>query len=323
MRTELPTLSELPDLPANCTGWPWTRIPDPPRTNSGREQWPKISIVTPSYNQGEFIEETIRSVLLQGYPNLEYIVVDGGSTDDTVQVLEKYDSWIDHWVSEPDRGQSHAINKGLTCCNGAVAGWVNSDDLLAPGALCEVAKRASFSESGLYVGNCIKIDKEGTPTHRQSSRIQTLGDLIDIPGVWRDPEDRGHIVQPETLFSLSLLNDVGGLDESIDYVMDYDLWGRMLLAGADVQHVDVDVALFRHHAAQKTTSSWQVTQDLVTRAQYFARQHPEWTEAKKRRMVQRLKDYEEQVWRRSGRLARMGLPRPLVRQLRRAKHLVS
>ncbi len=110
-----PSLSNIPSAISFKEGWPWTAgaILLPESMQDGNP-WPKISVVTPSYNQGQFLEETIRSVLLQGYPNLEYIVIDGGSTDNSVEIIKKYDSWLTHWVSEEDRGQCHAINKGFT-----------------------------------------------------------------------------------------------------------------------------------------------------------------------------------------------------------------
>ena len=106
--------------------------------------WPKISIVTPSYNQGEFIERTIRSVLLQGYPNLEYIIIDGGSTDRSVELIGKYEPFIRYWVSEPDKGQSNAINKGFQHASGGIFAWLNSDDIYLPGALVAVAKALPY-----------------------------------------------------------------------------------------------------------------------------------------------------------------------------------
>ena len=87
--------------------------------------WPRISIVTPSYNQGQYIEETIRSILLQGYPNLEYIIIDAGSTDQTVEIIKKYEMFLSYWVSESDNGQAHAINKGLSLCTGEIFNWIN------------------------------------------------------------------------------------------------------------------------------------------------------------------------------------------------------
>ena len=117
-----PELGQLPTPPAGKTGWPWTveTPPLPPERPDG-SPWPQISIVTPSYNQGQFIEETIRSILLQGYPDLEYIIIDGGSTDESIEMIKKYGPWLTQWISEKDRGQAHAINKGL-----ARSHWRNS-----------------------------------------------------------------------------------------------------------------------------------------------------------------------------------------------------
>jgi len=120
--------------------WPMTAptgaaVAEPPLSRS----WPKISIVTPSFNQGAYLEKTIRSVLLQGYPNLEYIIIDGGSTDQSVETVKKYEPWNFLWVSENDRGQSHAINKGLEKASGELLGWLNSDDYFLPGALFTLA----------------------------------------------------------------------------------------------------------------------------------------------------------------------------------------
>src|SRR5205085_6663873 len=123
-----PSLNDLPASPPGKTGWPWTeesiRLPN---TMLDGSAWPKISIVTPSYNQGQFIEETIRSVLLQGYSNLEYIIMDGGSTDNTLSILRKYEHAIDFWTSERDKGQAAAINKGFAVASGEILAWLNSD----------------------------------------------------------------------------------------------------------------------------------------------------------------------------------------------------
>ena len=101
--------------------------------------YPKITVVTPNYNYGHYLEETIRSVLLQGYPNLEYIIIDGGSTDNSVEIIKKYESYVTYWESKPDRGQTHAINKGLERATGEIFNWINSDDILMPGALLAIA----------------------------------------------------------------------------------------------------------------------------------------------------------------------------------------
>ena len=120
-------------------GWPSVK-PSTSQQELERLDPPRISIVTPSYNQGAFIEETIHSVLLQNYPNLEYIVMDAGSTDNTVEVIRRYADRITYWESEKDRGQSHAINKGIARSTGQIFNWINSDDLLMPGALWSVAQ---------------------------------------------------------------------------------------------------------------------------------------------------------------------------------------
>ena len=130
-----PKLHELPPPPRGRNGWPWTEESTPLEKLSDGGQYPRISIVTPSFNQGTFIEETIRSVLLQGYPDIEYFVLDGGSTDNSVDIIKKYSRWIQFWVSEPDGGQSAAINRGLRMGSGFCATWINSDDLLCKDAL--------------------------------------------------------------------------------------------------------------------------------------------------------------------------------------------
>ena len=158
--TPCPSLNELPPPPPGKAGWPWTeesqQLPD---TMPDGSPWPRVSTVTPSYNQGQFIEETIRSVLLQGYPSLEYIIIDGGSDDGTVAIIRKYERWLAYWVTEPDRGQSHAINKGFGRSSGAILNWINSDDYLLKGALQPVALAyAGNSAAGGWFGACQRIN---------------------------------------------------------------------------------------------------------------------------------------------------------------------
>ncbi len=136
-----PTLSDLPPPPPGKTGWPWTEeCPQLPDTRSDGSAWPRISIVTPSYNQGQFIEETIRSILLQGYPKLEYIIMDGGSTDESLEIIRKYAPWFNYWQSKPDAGQAAAISEGVSLSHGCIIHWINSDDFLLKGALKIVAE---------------------------------------------------------------------------------------------------------------------------------------------------------------------------------------
>src|SRR4051812_48252088 len=115
---------------------------------------PKISIVTPTLNQGNFIEETILSVIGQNYPNLEYIILDGGSTDNTIEIIKKYEKHLAYWSSEPDKGQSDAINKGFKIATGDILGWINSDDYYMPGIFNHIGNKMNIQESELHFGNC-------------------------------------------------------------------------------------------------------------------------------------------------------------------------
>lgn len=143
-------------LPPGKTGWPWTEEtkPLPNKMPDGRE-WPRISIVTPSYNQGQFLEETIRSVLLQGYPNLEYIIIDGGSTDNSVEIIKKYASFLTYWVSEKDQGQSDALNKGFYLSTGNICAYLNSDDVFFPAVFEKVALLYSNKESFKWLASSV------------------------------------------------------------------------------------------------------------------------------------------------------------------------
>ena len=143
-----PTISELPPAPKDKTGWPWTEESTKlPEKSPDGSRWPCITVITPSFNQGQFLEEAIRSVLLQGYPNLEYFVFDGGSSDNSSEIIKKYSSWLTYWVSEPDNGQSAVINRGLQMGTGFYATWINSDDMLCKNAFFEHASRIGFAKA--------------------------------------------------------------------------------------------------------------------------------------------------------------------------------
>jgi glycosyltransferase involved in cell wall biosynthesis len=176
-----PKLAELPPPSPGKTGWPWT-VETPPLLPDRPDgcPWPRISIVTPSYNQGQFIEETIRSVLLQGYPDLEYIIIDGGSTDNSVEIIAKYEFRLAYWVSEKDRGQSHAINRGFCRSTGCLLGWLNSDDVLLPNALVTVAMAVEIPyEKVLIAGTAEYRDVSGTGVIWVHNRIpQTCADVF-------------------------------------------------------------------------------------------------------------------------------------------------
>lgn len=255
-------LETLPPPPADRAGWPWTEASAPvaPGGPDGASL-PKISIITPSFNQAEFLEETIRSVLLQGYPNLEYCVIDGGSTDGSVEILQKYDKFLSYWVSERDRGQTDAINKGLARVTGEIVAYLNSDDYYLPGTFARVAAASqSNPEADLFHGRCRYVDRVGNKTGEQFARIDRFAEIIDLWGVWWQ---RRQFVQPEVFWTRRIAEQVGALREDLYFVMDYEYWCRILLAGGRVRPVDAEFTCFRLYAEQKSTSSEAVARELL------------------------------------------------------------
>ncbi len=182
--------------------------------------YPKISIITPSFNQGEFLEDTIKSVLDQNYPNLEYIIIDGGSTDNSVEIIKKYEKHINYWVSEKDNGQTDAINRGFKKASGDVIAWLNSDDYYFPGALNLVSEMyLSEPEAGLYIGNGAVADREGKRIRRYSNDI-----IFDYDTLLKGSN---YILQPSTFINAKAVKEVGSLDESFYYAMDLEYWLRV------------------------------------------------------------------------------------------------
>jgi glycosyltransferase involved in cell wall biosynthesis len=180
---------------------------------------PLVSIVTPSFNQASFLEETMRSVLEQDYPNIEYIVVDGGSTDGSVEIIRRYADRLAWWISEADRGQTDAINKGFTQANGEIFAWLNSDDIYLPGAIRQaVSYLENHPEAGMVYGDADLIDEQGNligkfPARQTSYRRLRRGYV--------------HIPQQAAFFRASLWRQVGPLDPTFYFAMDYDLWVRL------------------------------------------------------------------------------------------------
>ncbi len=205
---------------------------------------PKLSIVTPSFNQGKFLEETIVSVLDQNYPNLEYIVIDGGSRDESVEVIKRYEKHLAYWVSEKDRGQVHAINKGIEKSTGEIFGFINSDDLYLPSTFATVAEHFDqHSESEWVCGDTI-IFGEG----RADELIETVV-----------PKSAAHCLswaytaaQPGHFWKRELV--ASGFDESWPYDFDHDLYVRLLLAGHKCEHIPQAFARYRLHDASKTVA---------------------------------------------------------------------
>jgi glycosyltransferase involved in cell wall biosynthesis len=206
--------------------------------------WPGVSIVTPSYNQGHFLEETLRSILLQGYPDLEYIIIDGASSDDSVRIIRKYAAWLTYWVSEPDQGQSDAINKGFRKGSGGILAWLNADDLYEPGAVPAAAQAFSdHPDAVLLYGDCANIDPEGKMFSLSRSRAYDRDRLIRC---WPN-----FIPQPTAFFRRSAFEAAAGLDLSLRFAMDYDLWIRLGALGSAV-YLPRTLARFRVHSGSKT-----------------------------------------------------------------------
>jgi glycosyltransferase involved in cell wall biosynthesis len=291
-----------------------------PEANAQTHSWPRITVVTPSFNQGQFIEETIRSILLQGYPNLEYFVLDGGSTDNTADVLEKYSRWFDFCVSEPDRGQSAAINRGLRMGSGLYATWINSDDLLCRDALSNHFLNHQPEPAVVYVGDCLNIDQAGQILFTQRGQITSLEDLLRIRSVWTAGN---YISQQAVLFPLSLANRVGGLNEENHYSMDYELWGRFLLAGAELRYTRILFGCFRRQEAQKTSDIAKQTASTLDVAEALLAATKSIPPSAKQEILADLQAYREEypkiLWEHTGRLARLGLPPSIVTPIRTVK----
>ncbi len=210
--------------------------------------WPKISIVTPSFNQGIYLEKTIRSVLLQGYPNLEYIIIDGGSTDQSVAVIKKYERLIDFWVSEKDRGQSHAINKGLAKTSGELLGWLNSDDYYLPGALFKIARAYLEDTSvGAIYGQGHLIDEAGAIIHIPKLVPVTKTSLF----AWCFGND---FMQPSCLFTRKAWQASGPIDESLNFALDVEFWIRIADRFTFKRISDDVLSISLSHPLSKTTS---------------------------------------------------------------------
>ncbi len=212
--------------------------------NTGSD-WPRVTVVTPSFNQGEYLEETILSILDQGYPNLEYIVIDGGSTDSSVDIIRKYSDSIDYWVSEPDKGQTHALVKGLDRASGEWFNWINSDDLLEPGALHAIAQAANGHD--VVAGNTLNfgLSQEKLIKSKALSAWGLLTRPLGSRTKWH---------QPSLWLKTRNIKLVGGLDPSLQYRFDFDLLVRYLKTFPDVVYLDKTLARFRLHDDSKTVN---------------------------------------------------------------------
>lgn len=212
----------------------------------------KISLVTPCYNSAATIDETIRSVLGQEGVDFEYAVMDGGSTDGTVEIIKKYESRLAWWASARDRGQVDALNKAFPRLTGDVLGFLNADDVLLPGALRTVHDTfAARPDVELVQGGIEWMDFEGRPLGSHCGRIGSLGDILDIHRVWWGGRQW---VQPEVFLRRALQERVGPFDERYNLAFDFDFWVRCFRAGARVARIETPLVRFRRHAGQKSVS---------------------------------------------------------------------
>ena len=267
-----PTIRDLPAPPTNLTGWPWTedcsQLPDATPHNHPQ---PKVTIVTPSYNQGQFLEMTIRSVLLQGYPDLEFIIIDGGSGDNSLKIIRKYEPWLAYWVSEKDQGQSNAINKGFTHATGHIFAYINSDDFYEPGALhaC-VAAFGTGREWIVGKVRCWRKDVGYFPIPALPGKNITRW-FLSCP-----------INQAGSFWSARLHHKAGCFREDLHYTFDYEFWLRFrFVFKIKPFFIKRSVAVYRLHPHSKTvahsTAFWTETEEV--RYQY-----------------QRFLNYEQRVW---------------------------
>jgi len=211
--------------------------------------WPRISIITPSFNQAAFLERTILSVLDQGYPNLEYIVIDGGSTDGSVDIIKRYQERLAYWASEPDRGQVHAINKGLRMATGEWVAWQNSDDIYYPGAFESFARKAVRSPYvDLIIGNMNLIDKDD----------KVLRDIKYVRPNYHALLAEGMVLVNQAAFWRQCVHDnIGYLNETLDCLFDYE-WFLRLMHGRRASHVKETWGALRLHDNTKTSKRQKV-----------------------------------------------------------------
>lgn len=209
--------------------------------------YPKITIVTPSYNQGRYLEQTILSVLDQNYPNLEYMVIDGGSTDDSVEIIKKYEKHLAYWVSEKDKGQSDAINKGLKRFTGDIFNWLNSDDYLEKDALFKIAE--AFNRHPQARAFCFTLSHLKGNVKIPFNRLNNPSDPLQC---FCDPV----INQPSTFYHKEAIDYFGSLNVCLHYCMDYEWWLKFLFRfGVEAVYAkDEKVAVFRIHEESKTSS---------------------------------------------------------------------
>lgn len=261
-----PSLKDLPAPPEGREGWPWTkespRLPE--RMPNGRD-WPRVSVVTPSYNQAAYLEETIRSVLLQGYPDLEYIIIDDGSADNSVEIIKKYEPFLASWITQKNKGQPAAINEGFERSTGSIMAWLNSDDYYNAQVLGKVAdaidpRKGSYLVSGYAEKVLASGDKTGIIFKSRMPSFHHL--LFHCQLSWINQLSRLKIstwmpAQPSTFWHRSMYEDLGPLDPDSAYALDYEYWLRATYKGYRFYSIPDDLSKYRFHEESFSSQGWR------------------------------------------------------------------
>ena len=224
----------------------------------------KISIVTPSYNQGQYLEETIQSVLDQKYPNLEYIIMDGGSTDNSVDIIKKYESHLTHWESKPDDGQADAIKKGFNMATGDILAWLNSDDYYLPDTLNQVSELFARDDLKIVFGECVLY-------HEKSGKVKPSRVIEYAQSHIIELSD--YIIQPSSFWTKKTYDLVGNLNEKLIYTFDWDWFIRAKRKGVHFQPVDKTWSVYRYHDQHKTGTGGNKREEEL--ANIFRQYHSE------------------------------------------------
>lgn len=237
-------------------------------------QRPTFRIVTPSFNQAQYLEQTIKSVLGQDGLgtdfDLQYAVIDGGSTDGSVEIIRQYSDQLTFWCCEKDRGQSHAINKGFEKVEGDICAYINSDDYYLPDAFKRVvAARRENPDADLIHGICQKVDADGKHLRDQISNISSLAEIVDLWQFWLNPRPNRNFIQPEVFWTNRLSDRIGAFNENLFYTMDFDYWLRGFEAGMHVATIHQPLAAFRIHASQKTSARNASILELLDRIEPY------------------------------------------------------